>query len=103
MGVYTGKANGLICTHCGESSHSKQRYYGIIGYPDLWNFIKKTQKNIEKNMVNLTKAEQVQPMVNVVHPCTIGKKFIYSLSLLRIILGLLIQVHPIIWLGILVI
>ena len=36
--------NNLSCTHCGEMGHSKQRCYEIIGYPDWWDFTKKTQK-----------------------------------------------------------
>ena len=27
------KPSGLVCTHCGEMGHSKQRCYEIIGYP----------------------------------------------------------------------
>ena len=42
----TGKSGGLVCTYCGESGHSKQRCYEIIGYLDWWDFIKKPRKNI---------------------------------------------------------
>ena len=30
----SGKANNLVCTHCGEKDHSQQRCYEIIGYPE---------------------------------------------------------------------
>ena len=35
---------GLMCSHCGEIGHSKQRCYEIIGYPDWWDFTKKPRK-----------------------------------------------------------
>ena len=30
---------GLMCSHCGEMGHSKQRCYEFIGYPEWWDFI----------------------------------------------------------------
>ncbi|KAK4270129.1 hypothetical protein QN277_023208 [Acacia crassicarpa] len=27
----------LICSHCGDSGHSKARCYEIIGYPEWWD------------------------------------------------------------------
>lgn len=35
------KNGGLICTHYGETGHSKQRCYKIIGYLEWWDFTKK--------------------------------------------------------------
>ena len=67
------KTGGRLCTHCGESGHSKQKCYEIIGYPDWWNFQKKPRKNIGTNVVNFTEAKQGQPTANVVHPGIIGK------------------------------
>uniref|UniRef100_A0A7N2L5L8 Uncharacterized protein n=1 Tax=Quercus lobata TaxID=97700 RepID=A0A7N2L5L8_QUELO len=26
-----------LCTHCGETGHTKARYYDLIGYPDWWD------------------------------------------------------------------
>lgn len=37
------KTSGLICNHCREMGHSKQQCYEIIGYPDSWNFKKKSR------------------------------------------------------------
>ncbi|PHT32064.1 hypothetical protein CQW23_28401 [Capsicum baccatum] len=42
----SGKPNDLTCSHCGESGHSKQRCYEIIGYPNWWDFSKKPHKDI---------------------------------------------------------
>ena len=67
------KSSGLVCIHCGEIGHSKQRCYEIIGYPDWWDFQKKPRKNFRKNMVNLTEVDPRQPTANVVHPGKIGK------------------------------
>ena len=48
---------GLMCSHCGEMRHLKQRCYEIIGYPDWWDFKKKTRKNIGKSVVNLIETD----------------------------------------------
>ena len=69
---------GLMCSYCGEMRHSKQRCYEIIGYPDWWDFMKKSRKNIGKSMANLTETNQVRRTTNVVHPGIIGKKFTHS-------------------------
>ncbi|KAK1357506.1 CCHC-type domain-containing protein [Heracleum sosnowskyi] len=36
------------CNACGELGHNKERCYEVIGYPDWWDFTKKTRKNISK-------------------------------------------------------
>ena len=83
---------GLMCSHCGEMRHLKQRCYEIIGYSDWWDFMKKRRKNIGKSVANLTETDQVRPTTNVVHPGTIEKN-LHILLLLKITLGLLMQVH----------
>ncbi|XP_040371479.1 uncharacterized protein LOC112184308 isoform X2 [Rosa chinensis] len=40
------RPGGLVCQHCGESSHSKWKCYEIIGYPEWWDFAKKPRKNL---------------------------------------------------------
>ena len=42
----TKRKNNYICTHCGETGHSKQRCYELIGYPEWWDFSKKPRKTI---------------------------------------------------------
>ena len=50
-----GKFNNHVCDHFGESGHSKQRCYEIIGYPKWWDFSKKPRKKIAgKAMVTST-------------------------------------------------
>ncbi|KAA8517308.1 hypothetical protein F0562_017601 [Nyssa sinensis] len=63
------KFSGLVCSHCGETGHSKQRCYEIIGYPEWWDFTKKPRKKIAgKAMVTSTKEDQSPPTANVAHP-----------------------------------
>jgi hypothetical protein len=40
----SGKPNNYICTHCGETGHSKLRYYELIGYLEWWDFFEETGK-----------------------------------------------------------
>ena len=55
----TGKYAGLICGHCGESGHSKQRCYELIGYPTWWDFSKKPRKKFAgKAMMTTTGDDQ---------------------------------------------
>ena len=42
----SAKSNNFVCSYCGETGHSKQRYYEIIGYPELWDFTKKPRKKV---------------------------------------------------------
>lgn len=40
-------AGKYVCDYCGESGHSKQHIYELIGYPDWWDFSKKPcKKNV---------------------------------------------------------
>ena len=74
-----GKANNLVCTHCGEKGHSQQCYYEIIGYPEWWDFSKKPRKKIAgKAMMTLSKENQSQPTANVAHSGIIGKASVFS-------------------------
>ena len=75
----TRKSGGIVCTHCGESNHSKQRCYEIIGYPDWWDFTKKPQKNIGA-MLTSTEGKQVQPTANVVHLGILVKASVLSVT-----------------------
>ncbi|KAB5533857.1 hypothetical protein DKX38_016943 [Salix brachista] len=55
----TGKYAGLLCGHCGETGHSKQRCYEIIGYPTWWDFSKKPRKKFAgKAMMTATEDDQ---------------------------------------------
>ncbi|KAG6763432.1 hypothetical protein POTOM_030847 [Populus tomentosa] len=39
-----------ICTHCGETGHTKLRCYELIGYPEWWDFSKAPRKrNLKAN------------------------------------------------------
>lgn len=42
--------NNFTCTHCGETGHSKLRCYKIIGYPDWWDFSKKSRKKVGQGL-----------------------------------------------------
>ena len=68
------KPGGLVCSYYSEMGHSKQKCYEIIGYPDWWDFTKKSRKNIGKSVANTTETDQVHPTTNVVYPGIIGKK-----------------------------
>jgi hypothetical protein len=76
----TVKSSGLVCTHCGETNHSKQRCYEIIGYPEWWDFTKKPRKKIAgKAMVTSThENESSQPTANVAHSGIVGKAHVFS-------------------------
>jgi hypothetical protein len=76
----TVKSSGLVCTHCGETNHSKQRCYEIIGYPEWWDFTKKPRKKIAgKAMVTSTNEnESSQPTANVAHSGIVGKAHVFS-------------------------
>ncbi|KAK2976800.1 hypothetical protein RJ640_015795 [Escallonia rubra] len=75
----TGRPNNFVCSHCGETSHSKQQCYEIIGYPGWWDFSKKPRKKVARK-ATVTSTEEVQPNVeensqvtaNVAHQCTVG-------------------------------
>ena len=74
-----GKANNLVCTHCGEKSHSQQRCYEIIGYPEWWDFSKKPRIKIAgKAMMTSSEETQPLPIANVAHPGIIGKTSVFS-------------------------
>eukprot|EP00257_Ricinus_communis_P020953 XP_015580324.1 uncharacterized protein LOC107261989 [Ricinus communis] len=48
----SGRSNTLLCDYCGETGHSKQWCYEIIGYPEWWDFSKKPRKkSVGKLMV----------------------------------------------------
>ena len=38
-----------LCTHCGETGHTKSRCYDIIGYPEWWDFSKAPRKRNSKS------------------------------------------------------
>ncbi|KAL6323252.1 hypothetical protein AAG906_029259 [Vitis piasezkii] len=38
-----------LCTHCGETGHTKSRCYDIIGYPGWWDFSKALRKRNSKS------------------------------------------------------
>ena len=77
----SGKANNLVCTHCGEKGHSRQRCYEIIGYPEWWDFSKKPRKKIARKAM-MTSSEENQPLpnANVAHPGIIGKASVFSVT-----------------------
>ncbi|KAH0781864.1 hypothetical protein KY290_001462 [Solanum tuberosum] len=72
----SGKHTNLICSHCGESEHSKQRCYENIGYPDWWDFSKKPRKVIPNRVVATTTSGtnqpnnngKIEPRVNMTQP-----------------------------------
>ena len=75
----SGKANNLVCNHCGEKGHSQQRCYEIIGYPEWWDFSKKPRKKIAGTaMMTSTEENQPLPTANVAHPGIIGKASVFS-------------------------
>jgi hypothetical protein len=79
-----GKYTGLVCGHCGESGHSKQRCYEIIGYPEWWDFSKKPRKKfVGKAMITTTEAQttaadNLPPTVNVAHSSSTSKANTFS-------------------------
>jgi hypothetical protein len=94
-----GKYTGLVCGHCGESGHSKQRCYEIIGYPEWWDFSKKPRKKFAgKAMMTTaeaqtTAADKLPAADNLLcnyilaNTCAALVRQIHSLQLLRIIIG----------------
>ena len=73
-----GKSSNMICSHCGETGHSKQRCYEIIGYLEWWDFTKKPRKKItDKAMITSTEEDQLQPKANIAHQGTNGKVSVY--------------------------
>jgi hypothetical protein len=85
-----GKYTSLVCGHCGESGHSKQRCYEIIGYPEWWDFSKKPRKKFAaKAMMTMAEvqttaadklpaADNLPPTVNVAHSSSTGKANTFS-------------------------
>jgi len=74
-----GKSSGFMCSYCGETGHSKQRCYEIIGYPEWWDFTKKPRKKIvRKAMVTFTQVDQSPPTANVTQPGDVSKAFVFS-------------------------
>lgn len=75
----SGKQNNYVCTHCGESGHSKLRCYELIGYPEWWDFSKKPRKNITGKAALAISGESLpvqeetlMPTANVTQPGSIG-------------------------------
>ncbi|KAK3038374.1 hypothetical protein RJ639_030274 [Escallonia herrerae] len=73
----TGRPNNFVCSHCGETSHLKQWYYEIIGYPEWWDFSKKegasnhmTRDSSRLQSVHLS-PQSVISIANVNDPCEI--------------------------------
>ncbi|KAH0638672.1 hypothetical protein KY285_035258 [Solanum tuberosum] len=70
------RSTNLICSHCGESGHLKQRCYEIIGYPDWLEFSKKPRKVIPNRVVVMTSSGtnhpnndgKIEPRVNLAQP-----------------------------------
>ena len=52
------KNSNLVCAHCGEEGHSKQRCYEIIGYPEWWDFSKKPRRKVGQATVATTKNDE---------------------------------------------
>ena len=85
-----GKYTGLVCGHCGESGHSKQRCYEIIGYPEWWDFSKKPRKKFAGKAMMTTAeaqttaadklpvADNLPPTVTVAHSSSTGKANTFS-------------------------
>ncbi|XVF37530.1 hypothetical protein REPUB_Repub20aG0016600 [Reevesia pubescens] len=74
----TGKSSNHVCSHCGESGHTKQRCYEIIGYPEWWDFSKKPRKKIAgkvmvTNEVQSNVEDKLQPTTNFAYPGIVGK------------------------------
>lgn len=72
-----GRSSGLVCTHCSESGHSKQRCYEIVGYPEWWDFTKKPRKKIAGKAM-ATPTQESQPTANVAHSGIVGKAHVFS-------------------------
>ncbi|KAH0737276.1 hypothetical protein KY290_035981 [Solanum tuberosum] len=70
------RPTNLICSHCGESGHLKQRCYKIIGYPDWLEFSKKPRKVTPNRVVVTTSSGtnhpnndgKIEPHVNFAQP-----------------------------------
>jgi len=72
--------NNYVCTHCGETGHSKQRCYELIGYPEWWDFSKKPRKTIVGKAAMATSGASSStqegtsiPTANLTQPGSIGK------------------------------
>lgn len=62
-GKGSNKDNTSVCTHCGEASHSKQKCYEIIGYPEWWDFTKKPRRKPSQPATSNVKTEDSTPVV----------------------------------------
>uniref|UniRef100_A0A199UCB2 CCHC-type domain-containing protein n=1 Tax=Manihot esculenta TaxID=3983 RepID=A0A199UCB2_MANES len=58
----SAKSNNFVCSYCGETGHSKQRCYEIIGYPELWDFTKKPRKKVARTHMMAATTEVQQNM-----------------------------------------
>ncbi|KAK4477898.1 hypothetical protein RD792_017163 [Penstemon davidsonii] len=83
----SGKTNNFVCSHCGETGHSKQKCYEIIGYSDWWDFSKKPRKNITgraavaiQGDARSTQEEKSHPTANVAQPGSFGKANVFSVT-----------------------
>jgi hypothetical protein len=81
----SGKPNNYVCTHCGESSHSKLCCYKLIAYPEWWDFSKKPRKNITKKAAMAKSGESLliqegtsMPTANLTQPGSISKASVFS-------------------------
>ncbi|PWA76149.1 hypothetical protein CTI12_AA235210 [Artemisia annua] len=55
-------SNKLVCTHCGEEGHSKQRCYEIVGYPEWWDFSKKPRRKVGQASTATAKNDDTNPV-----------------------------------------
>ncbi|XP_012845959.1 PREDICTED: uncharacterized protein LOC105965962 [Erythranthe guttata] len=74
----SGKGSNFLCSHCGETGHSKQRCYEIVGYPDWWDFSKKRRKNITAKAAVATQEEKMQSVANMAQQGISGKVDVLS-------------------------
>ena len=81
----SGKPNNYVCTHCGETGHSKLRCYELIGYPEGWDFSKNPRKNITGKAAMATSGANIptqqgisMPTANITPPGSIGKASVLS-------------------------
>ncbi|XP_061338432.1 uncharacterized protein LOC133285237 [Gastrolobium bilobum] len=70
----------LVCSHCGESGHSKTRCYKIVGYPEWWDFNKRPRRKVlSKALQSSTEGESSpHPRANAVYEGILGNSLTLS-------------------------
>ncbi|KAL6333388.1 hypothetical protein AAG906_028573 [Vitis piasezkii] len=71
-----GHSDGIKCTHCGSTKHTRETYFKLHGYPDWWHELqtrKKRDAHVTKDVLGraaVTIVESQLSLIPVVEPAT---------------------------------